>query len=119
VVGRAAAADVPTKTQGKEAGFAVVQRVFGNSGSALDREPVQSQADADRIARQRFAGIALGYVCGDGVCIGDPNLRAGTVVKIEGLGTRFSGLYYVTQTQHCFTPRKGYRTHFSARRNAT
>jgi phage protein D len=119
VIGRAVAGDEPATMQGSESGPAAVRRVYGHTGSALDREPVQSQGDADRIAQQRFSEMALGYVCGDGVCIGEPRLRAGTVVKIEGLGVRFSGLYYITSTQHCFTPRRGYRTHFSARRNAT
>jgi uncharacterized protein len=41
------------------------------------------------------------------------------VVKIEGIGTRFSGSYYVTSTEHAFGPSQGYRTKFSARRNAT
>jgi phage protein D len=119
LVGRAAAGDEPSTMQGSEAGPASVRRLFGKTGSAFDREPVQSQEEADRIARQRFCEMALGYICGDGTCIGEPRLRPGTVVSIEGLGTRFSGLYYVTRTHHCFTPRKGYRTHFAARRNAT
>jgi len=119
VAGRAAAGDEPSTMGGSESGPAGARRVFGRTGSALDREPVQSQADADRIARQRFSEMALGYVCGDGVCIGDPRLRAGTVVAIEGLGVRFSGLYYLTSTQHSFSPRSGYRTRFAARRNAT
>jgi hypothetical protein len=40
-------------------------------------------------------------------------------VKIEGLGDRFSGLYYITSTEHRFGKRNGFRTAFSARRNAT
>jgi phage protein D len=46
-------------------------------------------------------------------------MRAGTVVKIEGIGDRFSGSYYVLSVEHSFRPKKGYRTYFSARRNAT
>ena len=119
LVGRAGAGDEPATMKGTESGPSAVRRLFAPTGSALDREPVQSQADADRIARQRFSDMALGYVCGEGVCIGDPRLRAGSVVEIEGLGGRFSGLYYLTSTQHCFSPRSGYRTRFAARRNAT
>lgn len=56
---------------------------------------------------------------GEGVCDGRTDLRAGTVVKIEGLGERFSGLYYVTSTTHSYTLKYGYRMAFTVRRNAT
>ena len=43
---------------------------------------------------------------------GDPFLVAGSTVKIEGLGVRFSGKYYVTEARHVF--RHGaHRTSFS------
>ena len=51
------------------------------------------------LARWRSA-----YVEGYGTCIGDPELRAGTLVEIEGLGKRFSGSYYVTSTEHSYRP---------------
>jgi phage protein D len=118
-VGRAAAGDEPTLMGGSASGPTRVGRVFGESGSTSVATPVQSQGDADQMAHQRFSEMALGYIRADGVCIGEPKLRAGTVVKIEGIGERFSGLYYVTSAEHRFSPRKGYRTTFTARRNAT
>ena len=39
--------------------------------------------------------------------------------QIEGLGQRFSGLYYVTTTSHTLSARLGYQTAFTVRRNAT
>ena len=41
------------------------------------------------------------------------------VIKIEGLGRRFSGLYYITSTIHKLNTQGGYRTSFRFRRNAT
>jgi hypothetical protein len=38
---------------------------------------------------------------------------------VEGIGNRFSGLYYLCSVEHRYSMRKGYRTGFSARRNAT
>lgn len=119
IVGRASAGDEPATMQGSETGPVNAQRVFDPTGSALDREPVHSQQEADRIAQQRFADMALGYVSGEGICIGEPRLRAGMLVNIEGLGMRFSGHYYVTHTHHSYSSRRGYRTHFAASRNAT
>jgi phage protein D len=119
VIARAVPGDEPTTMDGSESGPASVKRLFGNTGSATDRTPLQSQADADQLAKQRFLEMSLGYICGDGVCIGEPRLRAGMVVKIEGIGTRFSGLYYVTRAEHRFSPQRGYRTAFTVRRNAS
>ena len=78
-----------------------------------------SQTEADQLARGSFGEMALHYVEGRGVCIGNPKLRAGTLVEIEGLGERFSGAYYITTTEHAFRPGSGYRTTFTVRRNAT
>ena len=63
--------------------------------------------------------MALNYVEGHGICIGEPKLRAGVLVQIEGVGRRFSGSYYVTSTEHSYRPGTGYRTAVGVRRNAT
>jgi len=119
IVGRSGAGDVKSLMAGKASGASSVQSLFGKSGSASVVSAVQSQADADAVAKQRFGEMALGYIRGEGVCIGEPKMCAGIVVKIEGLGKRFSGLYYVTSTEQRFSTKKGYRTRFAARRNAT
>jgi hypothetical protein len=41
------------------------------------------------------------------------------LANAEAVGARFSGTYYLTSVEHAFRPGQGYRTHFSARRNAT
>jgi phage protein D len=79
---------------------------------------VHSQQEADQLAERALAEMALRYIRAEGQCIGDPRLRAGKVVKIEGLGERFSGPYYVTSVEHRFGRSGGYRTSFSARRNS-
>jgi uncharacterized protein len=119
LTGRAAAGDEPTLMEGSASGPSTVRRVFEKTGSARVEAPVQSQAEADQRAKQQFSEMALGFIRGEGVCIGEPSLRAGTVVKIEGIGSRFSGNYYVTWTEHRYLSSKGYRTAFVARRNAT
>jgi phage protein D len=119
IVARSTAGDLSTVMGGTASGPSNVQRVFSRTGSTLVTMPVQSQEEADRIAKQRFSEIALGYVRAEGKCIGDPQLRAGIVIKIEGVGERFSGLYYLRAVEHRYSMQKGYRTAFSARRNAT
>lgn len=47
--------------------------------------------------------------------IGLPDLRAGQRVQINGLGSRFSGTYFITDTTHTISD-SGYITRFNARR---
>ncbi len=48
--------------------------------------------------------------------VGLPDLRAGQVVVIDGVGARLSGEYFVTRTRHTLTPEEGYLTTFNCRR---
>jgi phage protein D len=41
------------------------------------------------------------------------------VVKLDGLGKRFSGPYYVTQASHVYDAAEGYTTRFTVRRNVS
>jgi phage protein D len=104
---------------GSASGPAATRRVFRGTGHTTVHRPLLSQAEADQLAQGWFSEMALRYVEGRGMCIGQPDLRAGTLVAIEGVGRRFSGTYYVTSTEHSYRPNVGYRTAFSVRRNAS
>lgn len=104
---------------GATSGPAASQRSFSGSAGFQVRSPVSSQAEADALAVGLLNEIALQHVTGEGVCIGRPDLRPGRLVNVEGIGTRFSGHYYVTSTDHSYTRRRGYRTGFAVKRNAT
>lgn len=101
-------------------GPVMVRKAFpGNSGGVSTHLAIGSQAEADQLANGWFKEMSLQYVVGDGVTIGLPELRAGKLINIKGLGKRFSGRYYVTGTEHSYKPNRGYRTAFSVRRDAT
>lgn len=119
IVARAAAGDAPSRMAGRDSGPSTVQRAFADPGTARVDAPVQDQQEADQLARLGLAEMALRHVQAQGLCIGEPRLKAGTVVRIEGLGERFSGPYYLTSTEHRFGKKNGFRTAFSARRDAT
>jgi hypothetical protein len=53
---------------------------------------------------------------GSGSTVGDPRIRAGTVLRLEGLGEEFGGLYRVTQATHTLDG-GGYRTSFDVRKD--
>lgn len=52
---------------------------------------------------------------GSGTAIGDPRLRAGAVIRLEGLGVDFSDTYRVTKASHSLDT-NGYRTSFEVRK---
>jgi phage protein D len=52
---------------------------------------------------------------GTGSCIGDPRIRAGTVIRLEGLGPDFSGDYRVKSVTHSLQA-SGYTTNFEVRK---
>jgi uncharacterized protein len=55
------------------------------------------------------------FIQGDLECIGDPGLRSGTGIKIEGIGQLFSGNYYILTTRHSFSD-SGYKTTLGVRK---
>ena len=119
IVGRAGTGDETTTMDGSTTGPTAADDAFGQASAASVDRPVFSQAEADQIALGLFNGMALAHIRGEGVCIGRADLRAGTVIRMEGLGRRFSGLYYVTSATHRYSPARGYHTAFIVRRNAT
>ena len=116
---KAASGQESTKMGGSASGPQASKKAFGQSSNISVEHQVFTQAEADQIALGCFNDMALAYLSGDGLCLGQADLRAGVVVKVDGLGKRFSGLYYVTAATHSYTPEQGYTTAFSVRRNAT
>lgn len=79
--------------------------------TATSSAAAKAEADA---AFKRSARAAIKLTVD---CVGDPGLVAKTVVRIEGLGARLSGNYYVTKAVHTHGP-GSYRTTISVRRDA-
>jgi phage protein D len=118
IVGQAKKGDEPSTMGGEKSGAAVVESAFGAAAGLIADHPVMSQAEADQVAKARYNSAGLTLIEGSGVCHGIPDVRGGKVVKIDGVGTRFSGNYLVTAARHVYSPR-GYYTHFDVRRNAS
>lgn len=95
------------------------ETVFGKTIETLVRIPVASQAEADQIAVGQFNVAALDFIRGSGRVRGRTDVRAGRVIRLDDLGTRFSGEYYVTSVVHRYSSRDGYLTDFRAQRNAS
>lgn len=52
---------------------------------------------------------------GSGSAVGDPRIRAGAIIRLEGLGVDFSDVYRVTKASHTIDS-NGYRTTFEVQR---
>jgi len=101
------------ETQGVGEGQSRIESAFNQKKEILN-EPVRSEAEAKKVAVETLENIAKDMVKGSGSVVGLPDLRAGTVVFIRGLGDRFSGRYFVTGTTHTIGG-SGYTTQFQCR----
>lgn len=75
-----------------------------------------SDAEAMALAEAIYRRGARRFVTGSGVATGNPAIRVGSQVTLEGLGTLFSGTYYVVETRHLYDTVLGYRTQFRVER---
>ncbi|VAW40763.1 hypothetical protein MNBD_CHLOROFLEXI01-379 [hydrothermal vent metagenome] len=118
IVGTASMGKELTKMGGKTAGPKATNGAFGKSTLPIVKSPVATQAEADEMALGQYNEMALNYISGEGFCYGRPDLKAGTVVSIEGVGKMYSGLYYITAVKHIWNKTHGYRLRFTYKRNA-
>ena len=119
ILGQAKSGDVTSTMGGQKSGPKLAEAAFGAAAGLLTALPVMTQAEADQIAKAYLNDAALELIDGEGVCLGRTDLRAGKVIKIDGVGKRFGGQYYVTSAVHRYGPADGYLTHFTVRRNAS
>ncbi len=85
---------------------------FGAGRLVIVDQPVISQAEADALASARLDELSGAFIEAEGTAFRRPDIRAGQVIKLEGLGARFSGAYLVTRATHVFTP-EGLKTTFA------
>jgi len=90
----------------------VVKALGGGSVTITDAR-VMSVGEANKLAAAAAQHGGEAFKEGVGTTEGDPRIRAGSDVQVEGLGPRFSGKYHVTSVTHVFGS-GGYRTKFTS-----
>lgn len=85
---------------------------FGKSRRVFLDYAVVSQAEADILAQARHNEANGAFIEAEGELFRRPDIQAGRVVTIEGLGKRLSGDYRVTRATHVYTS-GGLKTSFS------
>jgi phage protein D len=88
--------------------------VAASGALELIEEPL-SLASAPRAILSRLIPKLNQRLTGSGSTVGDPRLTAGKVLRLEGLGIQFGGLYRITGTRHTIDS-SGYRTSFEVRK---
>lgn len=81
--------------------------------TVVDR-PVATAKQADKMAQALCDELGGEFVYADAKAEGNPQIRPGKIVELKGMGDRFSGNYYITETRH-FYSQSIYKTEFSVR----
>lgn len=118
IVGKAGSGTEETKMGGSVSASQLYAKHFGPVAAEITNHPVRTKAEADQLANARLNEMALGLIEATGSIMGNTQVVPGKVIKITGAGNRFSGRYYVASATHRIDHKNGYRTNFTARRNA-
>jgi phage protein D len=118
ISGKAAPGDENSKMGGSKLGASISKEAFFKATAFVVNKSVFTEGEASQIAKGKFNEMAVDFITGEGTAIGNTDIRAGEVIELNGLGKRFSGLYYITSSTHEVGP-KGYRTRFTVGRSAT
>jgi len=102
---------------GKQSASEVANELNRENTLLLNDHDVHSQEEAKEMALSKLEATSMGFIVGRGSVAGEPRLVARIVIKLEGLGQRFGGNYYVTSATHTIDS-SGYRTDFEVKRNA-
>lgn len=96
---------------------AAAKMLVGPTYTIVDR-PISSPGDIVNSAMAIYAELRKklnNRLTGSGTAVGDPRIRAGAIIRLEGLGPDFSGDYRVASATHSIDA-GGYRTSFQVRK---
>jgi Bacteriophage probable baseplate hub protein len=99
------------------AAAATTESLLGSVLEIID-QPIASPADLTNSAlviAHELREKLNNRLTGTGSCVGDPRIRAGAMIRLEGLGPDFSGNYRVASATHSIDG-SGYRTNFEVKK---
>lgn len=117
IVGRARAGEERSRESGGATGGQVAEALDVARRRVITGVSVNSVEHANAMARAELNRASDTLVEGSGECVGIPQIRTGVTIRLEKMGERFSGKYYVKGVTHTLND-SGYRTRFSVRRNS-
>lgn len=89
-------------------------KALGGANKDIVMNFLKSADECKEIAQNILDSMSLGFVQGEGRCIGIPELIPGRYIKISGLDKETNGSYFITDVKHSFTG-DGFFTDFSVK----
>jgi phage protein D len=89
----------------------VASSIGGGTTAVKDRS-ITTAAQADAIAKSTLQRMADAYFEAEGTALGNPALKAGSKIKVEGVGQKFGGEFTISSSTHHYRGASGYQTHF-------
>ena len=89
-----------------------VSKDLGGGTTVVTDRVATSNAEANEIAKATLQRMADAYYEADGVAQGNPAIKAGSKIKIDGVGSKFGGEFTVSSSTHTYKGHSGYNTHF-------
>lgn len=102
---------------GSQSGSDFVKEDFGEGVKVLFDKTPTTQKEAEEIAKAYFKQKEYELIEAHGTCVGEVILKAKSLIAINGVGRKFSGIYYVTKVVHTLDD-SGYLCEFDCKRNA-
>lgn len=91
-----------------------VGKSFKGDSIHVATAPVHNQGEADALAQAMLDTIANSYIAAEGSAPGNPKIKAGAIIDVKGVGTKFSGTYRVQSAVHTLRGGGAYETLFSS-----
>jgi phage protein D len=114
IIGRATAGSELSQESGKKPASQACPTV---SKRIITNVIVTSVNHANAIAKSALNNASASFIEGTVESIGIQQIKPGVNIKLEKMGKRFSGKYYVLETTHTIND-NGYKTSFKVSRNA-
>jgi phage protein D/phage baseplate assembly protein gpV len=111
IFGIALAADFNLDNLEERLGSSAIDLLTSLARRGIRKNTIENPLDAIVLAKSLLQDILEGMYEGTGMCVGIPDLRAGSFVAIQGVGKRFSGTYRVRKVTHTIDD-NGFRTEF-------
>ncbi len=118
IIGRAGSGSERVQEPGRTTGSSLLDSLDWKQKKVITNVHVESVTQANALALAELNKISDSLIEGEAESVGIPTIRVGACVKLDKMGKRFSGKYYVKAATHTIN-NSGYRTRFSVKRNAS
>jgi phage protein D len=91
-------------SMGKKLGSKIASSAHsGGTHKATYDVPVSSTEEANSVAKAMLEDLSLKYITGDAICKGNPDIKAGMLIKVKDADPRFNGKYYISGIVHKYS----------------